>query len=815
MQEQQLQHTQKILIVEDESIVALDLSRRLTNLGYTVTGMAPSGKRALELVKTTSPNIILMDIHIKGNQDGIEVANQINQLYQIPIIFLTAYSEDTTLTRASETRPYGYILKPFSERELHVAIQIALERHGADLKLKKQETHLKLALDAANLGTWEMETASAPIIMGYSPSGDLTPLTDWEGLFNYISPQDKPKIQLALDQLRTSNEVEQNLEFEVKLPDQGHRWYKLFGKSFNGPEAQHRVVGILQDITEHHRAEEQLKQAATAFRCSSDGIVVLNKERLVESVNHSFCRISGLEQDACIGKELDLLSTDALGQNCADDIWTSLDQTGSWQGEASLHQPNSKLIHTLVNIGKVPDLINNEAQYVVVISDVTPMRNVQKKLSHIAYFDSLTGLPNRNMFRDRLEMCLAKARRNHSQFGVLFLDLDHFKQVNDTLGHQMGDKLLISVALRLRAELRTSDTLCRIGGDEFIVISDAIDSVKDLENLSEKILQIFRKPIQLGNVEVIPGVSIGICIYPDHTQDLDEMIKMADTAMYAAKSQGRKGYAVYQPDMSEHVAQYFTRDQELRQALKHDQLRLHYQPQYDSRCGDLVGLEALIRWQHPNEGLLGAADIIPFAESSALIVDIGRWVLDESFRQLRDWIKHGYKPVRLSINISARQLEDRNFAHVVDSIATHHEVPLSLIELEVTESCLQNSNVGVHNLRRLKQLGATISIDDFGTGYSCMSSLKTLPITALKIDRCFIQHIQDEANDRAIANAIIALSKQLNLRTTAEGVETQAQADLLRQAGCDEFQGFLYSKPLAAELITQYLALSTESTDPL
>jgi len=321
----------------------------------------------------------LMDIHIKGSQDGIEVANQINQLHQIPIIFLTAYSEDTTLTRASETHPYGYILKPFSERELHVAIQIALERHGADLKLKKQETHLKLALDAANLGTWEMETATAPIIMGYSPSGNLTPLADWDGLFNYISPQDKPKIQLALEQLRTSNEIEQNLEFEVKLPDQGHRWYKLSGKSFNGPEAQHRVVGILQDITEHHRAEEQLKQAATAFRCSSDGIVVLNKERLVESVNHSFSRISGLEQEACIGKELDLLSAEALGQQSVDDIWHSLEQTGSWQGEASLHQSNNKLIHTLVNIGKVPDLTSNEAQYVVVISDITPMRNVQKK----------------------------------------------------------------------------------------------------------------------------------------------------------------------------------------------------------------------------------------------------------------------------------------------------------------------------------------------------------------------------------------------------------------------------------------------------
>lgn len=815
MQEQQLLHTQKVLIVEDESIVALDLSRRLTRLGYPVAGMAPSGKRALDLVAKTQPDIILMDIHIKGDQDGIEVANQINQLYHIPIIFLTAYSEDTTLARARETKPYGYILKPFSERELHVAIQIALERHHADLKLKKQETHLRLALDAANLGTWEMESATAPVIMGYSPTGNLTPLNNWQDLFHYISPQDKPKVEAALDQLRASDEEEQNLEFEVNLPNQEHRWYKLCGKSFNGRMPQHRVVGILQDITELHRSEEQLRQAATAFRCSSDGIVVLNKDHQVESVNQSFSRISGLTQEDCVGEELKLLSAESLGEHKANSLWTTLNKTGSWQGEASFHQANSKMIHTLINIGKVPELANSETQYVVVISDITPMRNVQKKLSHIAYFDSLTGLPNRNMFKDRLDMCLAKAQRHSTQFGILFLDLDHFKQVNDTLGHQMGDQLLVSVALRLRSELRTSDTLCRIGGDEFIIIAEAIDSVRDLENLAEKILRLFRKPVQLSNVEVVPGASIGICIYPDHSQDRNEMIKMADTAMYAAKSQGRRGYAVYQPDMSEHVAQYFTREQELRQALKNDEFRLHYQPQYESSCGNLVGLEALIRWQHPEEGLLGAADIIPIAESNALIIDIGQWVIKESCRQLREWLDQGFNPVRLSVNVSARQLEDRNFAQIVDRMATFYNVPLQMLELEVTESCLQNSSIGIHNLRHLKQLGANISIDDFGTGYSCMSSLKTLPITALKIDRCFVQHIENDASDRAIINAIIALAKKLDLRTTAEGVETQSQAEQLRLAGCNELQGFFYNKALPAEVVRTYFTTSVNGDKPI
>ena len=803
----------KVLIVEDENIVAMDLSRRLSRLGYQVIGMASNGKRALELVESRHPDIILMDIHIKGNKDGIEVADDINELYHIPVIFLTAYSEDSTLARARQTRPYGYLLKPFSERELHVAIQVALERHAADLQLVKRETHLKLALNAAKLGTWEMESDKT-VIMGYSPCGKLAVVENWQNLHDYIVDSDQIRVQQALTELQSSPDIELDLEFEADLPEQGHRWYKLYGKSFNGGRDQHRVGGILQDITEHHQTEIRLRQAATAFRCSADGIVVLNKDKKVESINMAFSKITGLAPKQCIGKELEFLSEKYLNQDVFETLWPTLRRTGSWQGEISFHQRDNTLIHALVNIGSVPDLINGEAQYVVVVSDVTPIRDAQKKLSHIAYYDTLTGLPNRNLFMDRLEVCLSKSKREGNSFGILYLDLDHFKRVNDTLGHQMGDNLLKGIAKRLKAKLRTSDTLCRIGGDEFIVIAEAIASPRDLEILAEKILELLSHPIQLGSVNIIPGASIGICLYPQHTDDRDEMIKMADTAMYAAKSEGRKGYAIYEPRMSEHIAHYFTREQELRHALSNNELRLFYQPQYDCRSGALTGLEALIRWQHPNQGLLGAAEVIPFAESNALIIEIGNWVLNESCRQLRAWLEQKCAPRHIAVNVSARQLEDRNFVHIVNRVAQSHQVPLNMLELEVTESCLQNSEIGLYNLRRLKELGANISIDDFGTGYSCMSSLKSLPITALKIDRCFVQNVHTEPSDRAIASAIIALAKQLGLRTTAEGIETQAQALLLRQDGCDDFQGYLYSEPLPAELVTRYLkgSLSDENT---
>ncbi|RLU00789.1 EAL domain-containing protein [Ketobacter sp.] len=813
-------HEQKVLIVEDENIVAMDLSRRLAKLGYTVVGMASSGNRALELVDTRSPDIILMDIHIRGTADGIEVADQINAQHQIPVIFLTAYSEDTTLARAKQTRPYGYLLKPFSERELHVAIQVALERHREDQQRIQKQTHLQRALDAAHMGTWEMTATAEPeadtgagagaTILSYSPTGHLTRFDDWRQFIGHVVVRDRSQVSHTLEQLQQNTNAELSIEFEANLPRQGHRWFKLCGKSFSSGDQQ-RVVGILQDVTEHHHSETALKQAATAFTCSADGIVVLDQDLRILSVNQSFCRIVGQPSEQCLGQELALLSPEALGPEHSDSLWKTLHQTGSWQGEASFHRHDNRLLHVLLNIGSVPERLNQEAQYVVVVSDVTPMHHEQQKLSHIAYYDSLTGLPNRNLFLDRLEQCMAKARRQTSRFGVLFLDLDHFKQVNDSLGHAMGDRLLKAVAQRLKSQLRSSDTLCRIGGDEFIVIAEAVQATEDLELLAKKILSLLNHPIRLGNTEVQTGVSIGIGLYPDHSRDRDELIKMADTAMYSAKTRGRQGYALYHSAMHKHVAQHLHREQELRHALNQGHLTLHYQPQYHSRNGQLTGLEALLRWQHPSQGLLCASDIIPLAESSSLMQEIGNWVIEESCRQLREWSDQGFQPPRLSLNVSARQLQDRNFAHLLNHHADLHQVPLQRLAVQVTESCLQKSDSGLHNLRRLHKLGLSIAIDGFGSGYFSLSSLHSLPVTQLNIDRCFIQNLDASPRDRAVTNAIIAMATQLELNTVAVGIENQGQAQLITCAGCSEVQGNFFCPPLPARQIMQ--RLNTAPTD--
>ena len=795
---------QKVLIVEDENIVALDMRQRLTKLGYDVIGTAASGKRAMELVEKFGPNIVLMDIHIKGNQDGIEVARHINANYRIPIIFLTAYSEESILARARNSQPYGYLLKPYTERELHVAIQVALDKHCYIQQLAHREAHLKLAVNAAQLSTWETNADQESIIFGYSSHCGLSELS-WLELEANIIATDRERVFAGLHQLRLTPHSEIDLEFQMQQAEH-RRWLRLCGKSFNGNKAQVRVVGVLQDITEQKHIQEKLKQADIAFRCSADGIVVLNKDRKVENINHSFSRITGTKAEQCVGTELDMLSARSLGPVKFEEMWQSLRRDGHWQGESRFHDGDDRLVHALLNVAMVPDSAVSEIQYVVVVSDITPIRYAQKKLVNAAYYDALTGLPNRNLFYDRLDTCISQASRRGYNVGLLYLDLDQFKWVNDTLGHQMGDNFLRAVALRLRSVLRACDTLCRLGGDEFTVIVHELTSPNEMDALAQKLQLALTKPLRIEqNLEIIPRASIGICIYPDNTLDRDEMIRMADIAMYSAKNDSAITYAFYQPDMSNHVKAHFNRDQELQRALKYDELRLFYQPQFDAVTQELVGLEALIRWQHPVEGLLGAGEVIPFAESSSLILDVGKWVFSEACRQLREWLDAGYDPKRISINVSARQLEDKDFSNWIKETVEYHGVDYSYLDVEVTESCLQNSEVGVSNLFWLREKGVNISIDDFGTGFSCMHSLKSLPITTLKIDQIFVRCLHEDDSDKAICDAIIALSNKLCLRTIAEGVETQEQAEFLRQAGCNELQGYLLCRPKPVSEITSLL----------
>lgn len=795
----------RVLIVEDENIVALDLCRRLNNLGYEIVGAAASADKAFRLIEKKQPDVILMDIRIKGSVDGIQVADSVHRDFNIPVIFLTAYSEEATLVRARATKPYGYLLKPFSERELHVAIQIALERHRADCQLQKSETHLKLALNAANLGTWEMQSRDAPITIGHTPAEPSSAKADWTVVSEAITACRDQLINHQLDKLRQHNDAEVSVEFAVGEQTQGQHWLTLYGKSFSGDHARPRAVGIIQDVTERHQTEEKLKQAAMVFRCSGDGIVILDSGRHTTNFNQAFTRITGYQLAELKGRELPLLSADALGENRYRELWHSLAESGSWQGEARGYDRERKPMDAWVNIGSVPDQDGSASQYVVVISDISAIRSIQEELSRIAYYDSLTKLPNRNLFMDRLTQALAKSKRDQKRLAILYIDLDHFKRVNDTLGHQVGDAMLRAVAQRLRRDIRATDTLCRIGGDEFIVIMESPHQLHDLETLAKKLLSTLNKPLLLGNTEVVPGGSIGISLYPEDAREIDDLIKMADTAMYSAKNNGRNRFVFYRPEMTASTLHYLTRESEIRLAIQGNQLRLYFQPQFKASDNTLVGIEALLRWQHPEQGLLSAGEIIPIAEGSSLIVDIGHWVIEECCRQIRNWLDQGLEPPRVSLNLSVRHLQDSSIIEFIKAALADKQLHAGYLEVEVTESCLQDNESCLLCLKEMERMGIRISIDDFGTGYSCMSSLKTLPIHRLKIDQAFVREIPRNGSDTAIARAIIALGQQLNLKVIAEGIETEEQADFMRRAGCHELQGFLLGHPVPADQLALIL----------
>ncbi|MGZ0020346.1 two-component system response regulator [Nitrosomonas sp. wSCUT-2] len=791
----------KILIVEDEKIVALDLKRRLTKLGYQVTGMAASGEKALALVDQELPNIVLMDIHIQGNMDGIETADRLQKTHSIPIIYLTAYSEEKTVTRAKTTKPYGYILKPFSDRELHIIIQVSIERFENDFQLKKNEEHFRLALEAARLGTWEVKN-SHEIFMCKNPNGNIEPITNWQSFFLTIDDNDKQNVTDFINKLRDNKGSADEIEFRVHADSNKTLWYKLYGKAFATSDATvNQIVGVLQETTESRLTKDRLAQAATVFKYAAEGIVILNKNRQFSCANTAFYSITELKPHHLRNKELPFLTSKALGDSKYEEIWQNVDRHDHWCGEISTFKRSKETMHAWLTIGFIPAKANEEQQYVVMISDITVIRETQEQLSNMAYYDSLTKLPNRMLIMDRLQLALSKATRNTSILGVLFIDLDNFKLINDTQGHAHGDSMLCYVAHRMTSILRQSDTLGRLGGDEFIVIVPDIESNDALVKVAEKILDCLSQPVVINNMEIVLSCSIGISVYPDHSKHHDDLVQMADTAMYEAKNKGRNSYAFYHPSLTQKAVHYLTRERELHHALIKNEFVLHYQPQYSLSQRRVTGVEALIRWQHPVKGLLSPAEIIPVAETSRLIVEIGNWILMEACKQLAHWRAEGFTDLRIAVNISIRQLADKHLQQLIAELLKQYDLPARLLELEVTESCLQNEVIYISNLEQLENLGIPISIDDFGTGYSCLSSLKNLPIRRLKIDQSFVKGIPHDSNDCAIAAAILAMAQKLNLQVTAEGIEIYDQAFFLGNLGCQELQGYLLSKPVPAERI--------------
>lgn len=460
----------------------------------------------------------------------------------------------------------------------------------------------------------------------------------------------------------------------------------------------------------------------------------------------------------------------------------------------------------LLSITEVRDNAGNPEYYVGVFSDITQLKKSEEELENLALTDSLTGLPNRLSLRNTLDRAIAHAKRSHERVAVLFLDLDKFKVVNDSLGHASGDELLKAIPARLNERLRKQDTLGRLGGDEFVIILENLKGEKDIINIAKDIIELLNRPFPLSNSqEAYIGTSIGISQYPDNASKGEDMIAYADVAMYQAKQNGRNTYSFYNESLTADADRQMRTFNQIKRGVKEREFELYYQPQIDIHSGKIVGSEALLRWNHPDRGVLSPYHFIKIAEERGMIRDLSRYVLVAACHQLKEWQDMGFEHP-LSVNISPQDFSHRDFCREVRHIVKQSHADPTLLELEITESAIMRNAEAIQNqLQTLRNLGIHLAIDDFGTGYSSLSYLKHFPITKLKIDKSFIKDLEKDSSDRAIVSAIIDMAKNFKLTVVAEGVEELEQEHILKREGCDVIQGYLYSKPVSAAAFTEML----------
>lgn len=566
------------------------------------------------------------------------------------------------------------------------------------------------------------------------------------------------------------------------------------------------ICSIATDITERKKAELKLSLAKNIIDNASEAVVVTSLDSIIEDVNAAYSEISGYSRDEVIGQSPSILQSGHHDGSFYRAMWDSIHTTGRWEGEVWDKRKNGEVYPKNLSISTVYDDGGRPHKYVGVFSDITERKETEKELRRLAYFDALTGLPNRVMLYDRLEQAVLSAKRNNNLCAVMMLDLDRFKYVNDTLGHDGGDELLITVANQLKDLVRETDTVARIGGDEFKIILTDIKNADEASVVAQKIINDLKKPVRVKGRLVNIGVSIGIAICPTDGDEIDQLIKYADLALYKAKDSGRNCYQYFSNDLQLQVFDHLALENDMKKAMALGEFVLHYQPKINLSSGRISGVETLIRWQHPEKGMVSPDDFIPFAEETGLIVPLGEWVLDTACRQLRTWSEQLAEPLDLAINLSARQFQQVDLISMMKRIIKDHGIDPNQIELEITESMVMTDvDKAIETMEELRALGLRLAIDDFGTGYSSLSYLKRFPINTLKIDKSFVRDLTAGSEDSAIVRAIISMAEDLGVDVVAEGVETSEQLDFLSKHGCQYVQGYYFSKPLNVELFDDYI----------
>lgn len=586
-------------------------------------------------------------------------------------------------------------------------------------------------------------------------------------------------------------------EEQLHLPGEPQRYFTTQKFPLKDTSGQvFAVAGITTEITKQRNAEQRLKWAIAVFNRGSEGVVICDDNTRVVSVNSAFERITGYTQEEVVGRNPSLFSSGRHDKSFYRQFWQELLTYGHWEGEIWNRRKAGEVYPQWLRVSRVSGDDGMPDSFVGVFSDLSSRKASAEEIERLAFYDLLTNTPNRHLLRERLEQALRVCTRESVQFAVLFLDLDHFKAVNDTHGHDVGDEVLIEVSQRLQAALRAQDTVCRQGGDEFIVLLNPMDQ-QGAQHCAQKLLNALTEPVHTSQGDILMSGSIGISIFPDDGRTSQALLRNADSAMYQAKKEGRNSYRFFSDELAQKAAYRAALERALREALDGTELALHYQPKVTLQGRGMVGAEALLRWKSETLGVLSPDVFIPIAEESGLIVPLGTWVLKQALAQMKAWHTQGLGWVSVSVNVSAGQFWKLDLPQLVADLLAEHGVPPHVLDLELTERvAMIKPDEGIRICQRLKEVGVTLSMDDFGTGYSSLAYLSRLPMDVLKIDQSFVRRLGENVQDEQIVRSVVQLAHSLNLHTVAEGIETPAQLNFLNKLGCDQGQGYLFARPL-------------------
>lgn len=697
---------------------------------------------------------------------------------------------------------------------LAIAVSAAYRNAEIAEELSKSEQRWKFALESGGEGVWDWDVPSGRVMfskfwkemLGYDE--DEIELEEWE---TRIHPDDKRRVLQEVEAHFAGQTSTFHSEFRFLAKDGSWKWMLSRGMmvSRNADGLPLRMVGTHTDITERKKSEEAVQLASLVYENSSEAMMVMDLQGVIITVNPAFAALTGYPAAEVIDKHANFLSSSQHDQAFHDDLWETVRTTGRWQGELWSRRKNGGIYAEWLSISTIYNDDGTPHRRVGLFSDITKKKEFEELIWKEANFDLLTGLPNRRMFLNKLEEEIKKAKRAKAPLTLMFIDLDRFKEVNDTLGHDMGDLLLKEAGHRIRASVRETDTVARLGGDEFTVVLSGQSEQNNIARVYNNILHKLAQPFFLKNEAAYVSASIGITIFPADADTIEQLLKNADQAMYAAKNQGRNRYCYFTPAMQEAAQSRMRLANDLRTALAEKQFFLVYQPIVELATGSIHKAEALVRWKHPEQGLVNPAEFIPVAEDTGLIVELGDWVFKEAAIQLKRFRTHLDPDFEVSVNMSAVQCHAHGNIHLNwAAYLQEMKLPGHSVTVEITESILLDSQLDViDRLNGLRTAGMQISLDDFGTGYSSLSYLKKFDIDYLKIDRSFINNLKKGSDDHALCEAIIVMAHRLGMKVVAEGVETVDQCDLLAEAGCDFAQGYLFSKPVPAVTLEKMLEL--------